>query len=64
MDTSEVAAYFGVAMSSIQLALSQPDKFPSLAARLPAPMRKIGRSWVWRRVDIERASSTQEGQSQ
>lgn len=52
MDTAEVAAYLGVAMSSVQVALSQPDKLPAVARRLPAPMRKIGRSWVWRRSDF------------
>ena len=55
MDCSEVAEHLGVSMSSIQVALAAPDRFPTLAAKLPAPFRKIGRSWVWRRTDIEQA---------
>lgn len=53
MDTVEVAERLGVSTSSILVALAKPDVFPSLAERLPAPFRKIGRSWVWRRSDIE-----------
>lgn len=56
MDSTEVAAAFGVTMSSLQTAMSNPDIYPSLAARLPTPIRKIGRSWVWRRADIEAAT--------
>jgi hypothetical protein len=59
MDTAEVAERFGVSMSSIQVALAAPHRHPTLAARLPAPFRKIGRSWVWRRVDIESIINTQ-----
>jgi predicted DNA-binding transcriptional regulator AlpA len=55
MDGIEVAAAFGVSQSSLQVALSVPDAFPSLAAKLPAPIRKIGRSWVWLRSDVEAA---------
>ena len=53
MDGTEVAEAFGVSLSSIQVALSAPTAFPSLAAKLPPPIRKIGRSWVWLRTDIE-----------
>ena len=54
MDTAEVAEHLGVSMSSIQVALAAPHRHPALAARLPAPFRKVGRSWVWRRTDIEK----------
>jgi hypothetical protein len=55
MDVGEVALAFGVTESSVQVALSSPDTYPSLANRLPAPLRRIGRSWVWLRADIEAA---------
>lgn len=55
MDSVEVAAAYNVTQSSLQVAMSAPDSYPSLANRLPAPIRKIGRSWVWRRADIEAA---------
>ena len=55
MDTVEVAAAFGVAVSSVTVALSAPHRNPALARRLPAPLRKVGRSWVWRRSDVESA---------
>lgn len=55
MDSSEVAEAFGVSQSSLNVAMSKPDVFPALADRLPAPIRKIGKSWVWLRVDIEAA---------
>lgn len=58
MDADEVAAAFGVTESSLRVALSKPDAFPTLANRLPAPLRRIGRSWVWARADVERAVST------
>ena len=53
MDNAEVAEYLGVKQSSVLVALSQPEVYPTLAARLPAPIRKIGKSWVWLRADIE-----------
>ena len=55
MDADEVAEAFGVTRSSLHVALSNPDVFPSLAARLPAPIRKVGRSFVWLRADVEAA---------
>jgi hypothetical protein len=55
MDTVEVAAAFGVSVSGVQVALSAPAVNPALARKLPAPIRKIGKSWVWRRTDVERA---------
>lgn len=55
MDTTEVADAFGVAVSSLLVAISNPTVFPTLAARLPEPLRKIGKSWVWLRVDVEKA---------
>lgn len=55
MDSAEVAEAFGVSMTSIRIALTQPDTFPSLAARLPKPLRKIGRGHVWARADVEAA---------
>lgn len=55
MDSYEVAEAFGVTMSSLAVAMSSPEVYPTLAARLPAPLRKIGRSWVWLRADIENA---------
>jgi len=60
MDTAEVAERLGVAMSSIQVALAAPHRHPSLAAMLPAPFRKVGRSWVWRRTDVEAVMSPAE----
>lgn len=53
MDTAEVAAHFGVSMSSINVAMSKPDLNPRLARALPQPLRRVGKSWVWRRSDIE-----------
>lgn len=55
MELDEVAEAFGVASSSVRVALSQPDVFPALANRLPAPLRKVGRSFVWLRYDVEKA---------
>jgi len=55
MDADEVAAAFGVKASSLYVAMSNPETFPSLAARLPAPLRRVGRSWVWARADVEAA---------
>jgi hypothetical protein len=55
MDSAEVAEAFGVAMSSLSVAVSSPDVYPSLANRLPPPLRKVGRGWVWLRADIEKA---------
>lgn len=55
MDVDEVAAAFGVATSSLRVALSNPDTFPALASRLPPPLRRVGRSWVWERAAVERA---------
>jgi predicted DNA-binding transcriptional regulator AlpA len=54
MDVDEVADAFGVTRSSLHVALST-DQFPSLTRRLPAPLRRIGRSWVWARADVEAA---------
>jgi hypothetical protein len=56
MDTAEVAAHLGVAMSSIRVALTKPRLHPNLAAILPPPLRKVGGTWVWRRVDVEDAA--------
>lgn len=55
MDGSEVADAFGVTQGSLHVALSSPSVFPALANFLPDPIRKIGRSHVWLRYDIERA---------
>jgi len=55
MDADEVAEAFGVKASSLYVAMSNPDTFPSLAARLPDPLRRVGRSWVWARADVEAA---------
>ena len=55
MDTVEVAAAFGVSVSGVQVALSVPAVNPALARKLPAPIRKIGKSWVWARADVESA---------
>lgn len=55
MDTGEVADAFGVTKSSVQVAMSKPNVYPSLAARLPAPLRLVGNSWVWLRSDVEAA---------
>jgi predicted DNA-binding transcriptional regulator AlpA len=55
MDTAEVADAFGVTTSSVGVAMSKPHVFPALANRLPPPLRKIGKSWVWVRADIEDA---------
>lgn len=55
MDSTEVAAALGVARASIQVALTRPHVHPTLANRLPAPLRKVGHSWVWRRTDVEAA---------
>lgn len=57
MDADEVAEAFGVTRSSLHVALSNPDVFPALANRLPAPIRKVGRSYVWLRYDVEKASA-------
>lgn len=55
MDVDEVAKAFGVTRSSLHVALSNPEQYQSLAKRLPDPLRRVGRSWVWARVDIEAA---------
>ena len=55
MDVDEVAKAFGVKPSSLYVAMSNPATFPSLAARLPDPLRRVGRSWVWARTDVEAA---------
>lgn len=60
MDVSEVAEAFGLSKTSIHVAITQPDKFRALADRLPPPLRKVSRAWVWRRDDIERALATPE----
>jgi len=54
MDAHEVCEHFGCAMSSLRVAMTRPDKNPALARRVPAPLRKVGGQWVWRRTDIER----------
>lgn len=61
MDSAEVAEHLGVAASSIRVALTSPERHPSLARILPAPLRYIGGSStggrrgtpIWRRADIE-----------
>lgn len=55
MDSTEVAEHFGVAPSSVLVALSRPEVYPSLAVKLPAPIRRFGKSWVWLRADVEAA---------
>ena len=55
MDAQEVANAFGISRSSLNVALSSPDVYPTLAAILPAPLRMIGRSNVWLRSEIEAA---------
>lgn len=55
MDSHEVAAAFGVKPSSLGVAMTQPAIYPTLANRLPSPLRKIGNSYVWLRSDIEAA---------
>lgn len=55
MDTNEVAAAFGVKPASLSVALSNPEIYESLARRLPPPLRKIGRAYVWSRADVEAA---------
>ena len=57
MDATEVAEAFGVERSSIQVAMSAagPRVTPSLTRRLPAPLRKVGKAWVWSRADVEAA---------
>ena len=55
MDSAEVAEAFEVTRSSLSVAMSNPDVFPGLAKRLPAPIRKISGSHVWRRSDVEKA---------
>lgn len=58
MDMHEVADAFGVSLSSVRVAMSSPATFPSLAARLPAPLRQIGNAWVWLRSDVEAVTSS------
>jgi predicted trehalose synthase len=53
MDTAEVAAALGVAVASVQVALSRPAVNPALARRLPPPLRKVGNVWVWTRESVE-----------
>lgn len=55
MDTNEVADALGVKPSSLLVALSSPAVHPTLAARLPDPLRKVGNAWVWLRYDVEKA---------
>ncbi len=55
LDSAEVAEILGVSQSSINVAMSSPETSPKVARMLPAPIRKIGRSWVWRRSDVEAA---------
>jgi hypothetical protein len=55
MDGAEVAEAFGVKASSVNVALSSPHNYPSLAAQLPAPLRRVGNAWVWLRSDVEAA---------
>lgn len=57
MDADEVAEAFGVARSSLHVAMSNPDVYPTLAAVLPQPIRKVGRSFVWLRYDVEKAAA-------
>jgi len=55
MDAAEVAEALGVTLSTLRVALTRPNVAPTVALRLPEPLRKIGAAWVWRRVDVERA---------
>lgn len=55
MDADEVAEAFGVAKSSLQVAMSKGNTYPALRGRLPAPIRKCGGAWVWLRYDVEKA---------
>lgn len=57
MDVSEVAAVFGVAASTVTVAMTAPDVSPRMARVLPPPIGKIGKSWVWARADVERAAA-------
>jgi hypothetical protein len=60
MDGVEVADAFGVSVNSLHVAMSRPDVYPALSGVLPAPIRKIGKSHVWLRYDIERAVKAKE----
>lgn len=55
MDIEEVAEAFGVKRSSLHVAMSRPDQYQSLANRLPPPLRRVGRTYIWLRSDIEAA---------
>lgn len=55
LDSTEVAELLEVSQKSINVAMSSPEVSPRVARILPAPLRKIGRSWVWRRSDVEAA---------
>jgi len=55
MDTREVAEAFGSTISSVGVAMAAPARYPSLAAKLPLPLGKVGSSWVWSRTDVEAA---------
>ena len=41
MDAAEVAEAFGVTQSSLRVAMTS-SAYPSLSAKLPAPLRQIG----------------------
>jgi hypothetical protein len=60
MDTTEVAEAFGVTTSSLRVALNNPDVYPTLAERLPDPLRRVGQSWVWLRAEVEAALAVTE----
>ena len=54
MDAAEVAEAFGVTQSSLRVAMTS-SAYPSLSAKLPAPLRQIGGKWCWVRADVEGA---------
>lgn len=63
MDAAEVATHLGVSASALRVAISAPHRFPGLARRLPAPLRRVtstpgaaNGAPIWRRADIEAAS--------
>jgi predicted DNA-binding transcriptional regulator AlpA len=55
MDSNEVADAFRVTRSTLHVAMSRPEVLPTLTEHLPAPLRKIGSTYVWLRADVEAA---------
>lgn len=55
MDSGEVCEAFGIARSTLSVAMSRPHVVPTISDILPPPLRKIGPTWVWLRTDIEAA---------